>query len=57
MRIVVAPDRFKGSLTALQAAGAIGEGLRRSRPRLMPVSRYVLGDHHVGPTTEQGAAL
>jgi len=39
MRIVVAPDRFKGSLTALQAAAAIGEGLRRSCPRLMPTSR------------------
>ena len=57
MRIVVAPVRFKGSLTALQAAAAIGEGLRRSRPRLMPASRYVLGDRHVGTTTEQGATL
>ena len=31
-RIVVAPDKFKGSLTAAQAAEAIAEGLRRSCP-------------------------
>jgi glycerate kinase len=42
MRIVVAPDKFKGSLTAVQAAAAIGEGLRRSCPDaeivLLPVA-------------------
>lgn len=31
-RVVVAPDKFKGSLTAVQAAGAIAEGLDRSCP-------------------------
>ncbi|MCY7399652.1 MAG: glycerate kinase, partial [Nocardioides sp.] len=31
MRVVVAPDKFKGSLTAVQAAQAIADGLRRSR--------------------------
>ncbi|SFA90957.1 glycerate kinase [Amycolatopsis marina] len=28
MRVVVAPDKFKGSLTAVEAARAIGEGVR-----------------------------
>ena len=32
MRIVVAPDSFKGSVTALQAANAIEQGLRRVFP-------------------------
>ncbi len=32
MRIVVAPQEFKGSLTAVQAAQAIAEGLRRVLP-------------------------
>lgn len=31
-RVVVAPDKFKGSLTAAQAAQAIAEGLRHSCP-------------------------
>ena len=34
MRVVVAPDKFKGSLTAVEAAEAIGEGLRQGRPGL-----------------------
>jgi glycerate kinase len=42
VRIVVAPDKFKGSLTAVQAAAAIGAGLRRSCPDaevvLLPVA-------------------
>src|ERR687887_2757790 len=32
MRIVAAPDKFKGSLTAVEAAEAISAGLRRARP-------------------------
>jgi glycerate kinase len=32
MRVVVAPDKFKGSLTATAAAEAIAAGLRRERP-------------------------
>ena len=32
MRVVVAPDKFKSSLTAVEAAEAIGEGLRQGRP-------------------------
>jgi glycerate kinase len=42
VRIVVAPDKFKGSLTAVEAAAAIGEGLRRGCPDaevvLLPVA-------------------
>lgn len=42
LRIVVAPDKFKGSLTAVQAAAAIGTGLRRGCPYadlvLLPVA-------------------
>jgi glycerate 2-kinase len=34
MRVVVAPDKFKGSLTAAEAAEAIGEGLRQGRPEV-----------------------
>src|SRR5262245_3379615 len=30
MRIVIAPDKFKGSLTAAQAADAIAEGIHRA---------------------------
>jgi glycerate kinase len=32
MKIVIAPDKFKGSLTALEAADAIAEGVRRVIP-------------------------
>ncbi len=31
MRVAMAPDKFKGSLTAVEAAEAISEGLRQSR--------------------------
>jgi glycerate kinase len=33
MRILVAPDKFRGTLTARQAAEAIATGWRRTRPR------------------------
>ena len=33
MRVLVAPDKFRGTLTAQQAAEAIGAGWRRSRPQ------------------------
>ena len=33
MRVVVAPDKFRGTLTAAQAAGAIAVGWRRMRPQ------------------------
>ena len=32
MRVLIAPDSFSGTLTALQAAEAIAEGWRRARP-------------------------
>ncbi|MGB6577457.1 MAG: glycerate kinase, partial [Streptosporangiaceae bacterium] len=32
MRIVIAPDKFKGSLSAAQVAAAITAGLRAVRP-------------------------
>ena len=32
MRIVIAPNAFKGSLSALEAATAIGEGIRNAVP-------------------------
>jgi glycerate kinase len=32
MRVLVAPDKFRGTLTAAQAASAIAAGWRRSRP-------------------------
>ena len=32
MRVLVAPDKFRGTLTAQQAAEAIGAGWRRARP-------------------------
>jgi glycerate kinase len=32
MKIVIAPDKFKGSLTAIEAANAIAEGVRRILP-------------------------
>ena len=38
MRIVIAPDKFKGSLTALEAARAMAEGVRQARPS----ARFVL---------------
>ena len=37
MRIVIAPQEFKGSLTAIQAAQAIADGLRRGLPDADPV--------------------
>ena len=33
-RVVVAPDKFKGSLTAAEVAAAVGEGLSGARPGL-----------------------
>ena len=34
MRVVVAPDKFKGSLTASRVAEAVTTGLRRTVPGL-----------------------
>jgi glycerate 2-kinase len=35
MRVVIAPDKFKGSLTALQAAAAMARGVARAAPGAM----------------------
>lgn len=32
MRIVVAPDKFRGSLSAVEAAHAIARGMRAAQP-------------------------
>ncbi|MGN7409262.1 glycerate kinase [Sporosarcina sp. SAFN-010] len=37
MKILVAPDSFKGSLSALHAAEAMAEGIREADPTSMPV--------------------
>ncbi len=34
MRVVVAPDKFKGSATAAEVAAALAAGLRAARPDL-----------------------
>jgi glycerate kinase len=47
MRVIVAPDKFEGSLTAEQAAGAIEAGLRRARPDV-EVVRLPIGDGGAG---------
>ena len=47
MRVVVAPDKFEGSLSAGQAAAAIESGLRRARPDA-EVVRLPLGDGGAG---------
>ena len=47
MRVVVAPDKFEGSLRAGQAAEAIEAGLRRARPDA-EVVRLPLGDGGAG---------
>lgn len=42
MRVLIAPDKFKGTLTARQAADAIARGWRKARPNdqltLLPIS-------------------
>jgi glycerate 2-kinase len=47
MRVVVAPDKFEGSLSAGQAASAIQAGLRRARPDV-EVVRLPIGDGGAG---------
>ncbi len=47
MRVVVAPDKFEGSLSARQAAAAIEAGLRRARPDA-EVVRLPVGDGGAG---------
>ena len=41
MRVVIAPDKFKGSLTAGEAASAIASGLREVWSQAIPHAEYV----------------
>jgi glycerate kinase len=43
-RIVVAPDKFKGSLSALEAAAAIERGLRRALPDEVELASVPMAD-------------
>ena len=42
LKVLVAPDKFKGTLTAAQAAEAIAQGWKQARPQdelvLLPIS-------------------
>ncbi|HEY0125585.1 MAG TPA: glycerate kinase [Blastococcus sp.] len=56
MRVLVAPDTFKGSLTALEVATAIGEGLEAAgvASRLLPLADG--GDGSVAAALHAGSA-
>ncbi len=56
MRVLVAPDKFKGSLTALEVATAIGEGLEAAgvASRLLPLADG--GDGSVAAAVHAGSA-
>ena len=56
MRVLVAPDKFKGSLTALEVATAIGEGLEATgvASRLLPLADG--GDGSVAAALHAGSA-
>jgi glycerate kinase len=56
MRVLVAPDKFKGSLTALEVATAIGEGLEAAgvASRLLPLADG--GDGSVAAALHAGFA-
>lgn len=58
MRVVVAPDKFKGSATAAEVARAIAAGLRSGRPDLEIVELPVAdgGDGTVGAAVAAGFA-
>jgi glycerate 2-kinase len=55
MRVLVAPDKFKGSLTALEVATAIGEGLEAAgvASRLLPLADG--GDGSVAAAVHAGS--
>ena len=58
MRVVVAPDKFKGSATAAEVAAALAAGLRRGRPDLEVVELPVAdgGDGTVAAALAAGFA-
>lgn len=48
MKIVIAPQEFKGSLSAVQAAQAMAEGLRRALPdAILALVPMEIGRAHV----------
>ncbi|EDY49033.1 hypothetical protein SSCG_02061 [Streptomyces clavuligerus] len=55
-RVLVAPDKFKGSLTALQVAERVTAGLRRARPGLRVTALPVAdgGDGTVATALAEG---
>ena len=55
-RILIAPDKFKGSLTALAAADAIARGIKAACPEAKLVSRPI-ADGGEGTAEALGAAL
>ncbi|GAA1161469.1 glycerate kinase [Ornithinicoccus hortensis] len=56
MRVVLAPDKFKGSLTAAEVCSALADGLRRELPEVEVVSVSVAdgGDGTVAAVLDQG---
>ena len=56
MRILVAPDKFRGTLTAAQAAEAVAVGWARTRPE-DPISRVPMADGGEGTLDALVAAL
>ncbi len=55
MRVVIAPDKFKGSLTALQAAAAMARGVARALPRAS-IDQVPMADGGEGTTQALVAA-
>ncbi len=58
MRVVVAPDKFKGSATAAEVAAALAAGLRQGRPDLEVIELPVAdgGDGTVAAALAAGFA-
>ena len=55
MRVVIAPDKFKGSLTALQAAAAMARGVSRAAPGAV-IDQVPMADGGEGTTQALVAA-
>jgi glycerate kinase len=55
MRVVIAPDKFKGSLTALQAGAAMARGVARAMPRAS-IDQVPMADGGEGTTQALVAA-
>ena len=55
MRVVIAPDKFKGSLTALEAAAAMARGVARAAPGAL-IDQVPMADGGEGTTQALVAA-